>query len=250
MKNLGAKLKAAREAKELSLRDVADATRLRIHVLENMEKGAFDYDLPDIYKRGFLRIYAAFLKFNVDDIMREYNTAMAMRSPDDSGRRPVLVEVEEEIPQVTNFEDSQDVQSNEIDMTSKYIKLGGAFVLAILAIIVVVMIASSLTKDEPANKEETQPPATATSSINEVSVSPVKLIVTAFGDTYLTISKTASKEVVFTGTLKNGMVKDFALEETLFVRVADASKIKLERGGEVIYDKSRTGVCGFNVSPR
>ena len=250
MKNLGAKLKAAREAKELSLRDVADATRLRIHVLENMEKGAFDYDLPDIYKRGFLRIYAAFLKFNVDDIMREYNTAMAMRSPDDSGKRPVMVAVEEEIPQITNFEDSQDVPSDEIDMTSKYIKLGGAFVLAILAIIVVVMIASSLIKDEPSNREESQPTTAVENSINEVSVKPVKLVVTASGDTYITISKVGSKEVIFTGTLKNGMVKDFALEETLFVRVADASKIKLERDGDVIYDKSRTGVCGFNVSPR
>ena len=56
MKNLGAKLKAAREAMQLSLRDVADATRLRIPVLEKMEDGSFDYKLQDIYKRGFLRI--------------------------------------------------------------------------------------------------------------------------------------------------------------------------------------------------
>ena len=99
MKNLGAKLKAAREAMQLSLRDVADATRLRINVLEKMEDGSFDYDLQDVYKRGFLRIYAAFLKLNVDDIMRQYNTAVAMRS--ESGRRRLVVESEPE--QETKF---------------------------------------------------------------------------------------------------------------------------------------------------
>ena len=95
MKNLGAKLKSAREAMQLSLRDVADVTRLRIPVIEKMEDGTFDYDLQDIYKRGFLRIYAAFLKLDVDAVMREYNTALAMK-PSEEARKRFAPAAEEE----------------------------------------------------------------------------------------------------------------------------------------------------------
>ncbi len=259
MKNLGAKLKAAREAMQLSLRDVADATRLRIPVLEKMEDGSFDYKLQDIYKRGFLRIYAAFLKLDVADIMREYNTALAMRSASEDGRRRVIAvqsEDESEPIQETNFGDSVQEQESDVDMTAKYVKLGGAFVLAILAIIVVVMIVSSLTKsasdsDELVPEQTQQVVEKNVSPINEVAVEPAVLEISAYADTYITVAQAANHaKAVFTGALKAGEKKDFKLDEALFVRVTDASKVKMSRNGKVIYDKTLSGVRGFDVSPR
>ena len=67
----------ARTEKGVSVREAADATRLRADVIENMESGAFDYKLPEIYKRGFLRIYAAYLRLNVDEILAEYSAALS-----------------------------------------------------------------------------------------------------------------------------------------------------------------------------
>lgn len=256
MKNLGAKLKSAREAMQLSLRDVADATRLRIPVIEKMEDGSFDYDLQDIYKRGFLRIYAAFLKLNVDDVMREYNTALAMRPAEDARKRFVPA-ADDEPAQATKFDDPEDASEEAPDMSGKYIKLGGALVLAVLAIIVVVMIASSLTKSQPQGDLQTaaaqqQPaPQAAAPKISEVAVSPAKMKISAYGETYITVSKAANHgDVLFTGTLKEGASREFNLDEPLFVRVTDASKIKITRGDSVIYDKSRKGILGFNVTPR
>ncbi len=254
MKNIGAKLKVAREAMQLSLRDVADATRLRILVLEKMEDGSFDYKLQDIYKRGFLRIYAAFLKLDVDAIMREYNTAVARSSSEDGRRKLVVAQPEEEeIPQETNFGEMQQAQEPELDMTAKYVKLGGAFVLAILAIIVVVMVASSLTKSGPdaniAPQEQSVEEKPVT--INEVPVASNVLVISADGDTYLTVAKSANRaSSLFTGTLKAGDKKEFKLDEALFVRVTDASKVKMSRGDKVIYDKTFTGVRGFDVMPK
>lgn len=256
MKNLGAKLKAAREAMQLSLRDVADATRLRIPVLEKMEDGSFDYDLQDVYKRGFLRIYAAFLKLNVDDVMREYNTAMAMRRSAGDSRRGLLVaaSVDEEQSQATSFDDAaeenrSDVDS-EADLTAKYVKFGGLLVLGILSIVVVVMIVSSITKNSTDAVPESASNA-AVSAINDVSVEPAKLFIEASGDTYVTVAKAANQsDVVFTGALKAGQSKDFALTEPLFVRATDASKIKMKRGNDVIYDKAKSGVVGFRIMPR
>ncbi len=256
MKNIGAKLKAAREAMQLSLRDVADATRLRILVLEKMEDGSFDYKLQDIYKRGFLRIYAAFLKLDVDAIMREYNTAVARLSSEDGRRKLVVAQPEEEeVPQETNFGEMPQAQEAELDMTAKYVKLGGAFVLAILAIIVVVMVASSLTKStvsaEDAMNAVVAIEKSSEAPLNEVPVASNVLVISADGDTYLTVAKSANRaSSLFTGTLKAGDKKEFKLDEALFVRVTDASKVKMSRGDKVIYDKSFTGVRGFDVMPK
>ena len=85
MKNLGEKLTEARNAMGLSVRDVADQTRLRIDDIEKMESGEFNINLPEIYRRGFLKIYAAFLKLNVDEVLAEYTALQAARA---GGHKP------------------------------------------------------------------------------------------------------------------------------------------------------------------
>lgn len=251
MKNLGAKLKAARESMQLTLRDVADVTRLRISVLEDMENGVFDSKLKDIYKRGFLRLYAAFLKLDVDAVMREYNTAMAMKQSEESrfGAAPAFVE---DAPKDgTRFDDEPEEQQTSSDATAKYIKLGGAFVLAILAIVVVVMVVSALTKratSTPAEQPSVEQPAVV-ASVD----APKVLSVEAAEEAYITVFKnnaSGAEVVVWTGTIPAGSKKDFQLDETLTVRATDASKIKMVRDGTVIYDKKLSGIRKFVVKPR
>ena len=250
MKNLGAKLKAARESMQLTLRDVADVTRLRISVLEDMENGVFDSKLKDIYKRGFLRLYAAFLKLDVDAVMREYNTAMAMKQSEESrfGAAPAFVE---DAPKDgTRFDDEPEEQQTSPDATAKYIKLGGAFVLAILLIVVVVMIVSSLTK-RATSTPSAQPPIepAVVASVD----APKVLSIEAVEEAYVTVFKnnaSGAEVVVWTGTIPAGSKKDFQLGETLTVRATDASKIKMVRDGTVIYDKKLSGIRKFVVKPR
>ena len=48
MKNLGETLKQARANKGVELRDVSDATKIRIDFLAKREEGDFNFDLPEI----------------------------------------------------------------------------------------------------------------------------------------------------------------------------------------------------------
>ncbi|MBO5254332.1 MAG: helix-turn-helix domain-containing protein [Opitutales bacterium] len=262
MKNLGAKLKAAREAKELSLKDVHEATKLRVDMLENLENGIFDDKLAEIYRGGFLRIYASFLKFDEKEIMREYKTAMAMRPSEEYRPQVSVVPSEEEVPQPTKFNDVVEDDTQVSDNTTKYIKMGGVFVLTILTIIILAMMISSLmSSDKKAidddatiqnqpqqvveHKEEVKAP------INDVVVQKPVLVISAYADTYVTVSKPMSNAApLFTATIKGGTTKEFPLEEALMVRVLDASKIKMMKNSQVIYDKTLTGVRVFNVSAR
>lgn len=82
---LGQQLRAAREARELTIEDVEQALRIRIKFLEAFETGAYE-DLPGLVQaRGFLRNYARYLGLDQDAILAEFDTIQ--RSGTGRGRR-------------------------------------------------------------------------------------------------------------------------------------------------------------------
>ena len=67
---IGEQLRRAREARSLSLDQVAYATRIRLRYLEAMEAEKFDV-LPSVTQlRGFLRTYADYLKLDSNTLMQ------------------------------------------------------------------------------------------------------------------------------------------------------------------------------------
>lgn len=76
MQNIGERLEEARKRQGVSLREAAEATKVRTDFLTNFENNHFDFDVPDVYKRGFLRLYARFLKLDVDKVMTDYQAVV------------------------------------------------------------------------------------------------------------------------------------------------------------------------------
>jgi hypothetical protein len=74
---LGKILREARERRQLSLSQVAAATRMKVQVAQALE--AEDYrKLPaPIYGRGFIRMYAAFVGVDSKPLIEEYNAAIS-----------------------------------------------------------------------------------------------------------------------------------------------------------------------------
>ncbi|HEY5552088.1 MAG TPA: helix-turn-helix domain-containing protein, partial [Opitutaceae bacterium] len=73
MQTIGERLEEARKRKGISIREAAEATKIRSEYLHKFEGNSFDLNLPDIYLRGFLRSYAQYLKLNADKIVTDYN---------------------------------------------------------------------------------------------------------------------------------------------------------------------------------
>ena len=59
MQTIGERLEEARKRKGVSIREAADATKIRGDYLQKFESNQFDIGLTEIYVRGFLRNYAA-----------------------------------------------------------------------------------------------------------------------------------------------------------------------------------------------
>ncbi|MCD8481236.1 MAG: helix-turn-helix domain-containing protein [Verrucomicrobia bacterium] len=76
---IGEKLTEARTRKGISIREAAEATKIRGEYLSAMEENTFAINLPEIYKRGFLRNYARFLKLDPDKLMADYGALQISR---------------------------------------------------------------------------------------------------------------------------------------------------------------------------
>lgn len=72
MQTIGERLEEARKRKGISIREAAEATKIRGDYLQRFENNQFDIKLPDIYIRGFLRIYASLLKLSPEKIVNDY----------------------------------------------------------------------------------------------------------------------------------------------------------------------------------
>jgi cytoskeleton protein RodZ len=72
MQTIGERLEEARKRKGISLREAAEATKIRGDYLLKFESNQYDINLPEIYVRGFLRSYANFLKLSVDKITADF----------------------------------------------------------------------------------------------------------------------------------------------------------------------------------
>ena len=74
MQTIGERLEEARKRKGISLREAAEFTKIRSDYLGYLEQNKFDFDLPEIYRSGFIKNYARYLKLDADKIITDYNT--------------------------------------------------------------------------------------------------------------------------------------------------------------------------------
>lgn len=69
---LGEKLKEIRNERRLSLADIYRGTKIQVKYLEKLEEGKYQELPPDVYVKGFLRSYAAFLGISETALVKTY----------------------------------------------------------------------------------------------------------------------------------------------------------------------------------
>ena len=85
----GTWLRRQRELREISLREIADVTKISIRYLEALEKDRFDVLPAPVFARGFLREYARFVGLNPDEVVNSYISAQKTIEPDEEITKPV-----------------------------------------------------------------------------------------------------------------------------------------------------------------
>jgi cytoskeleton protein RodZ len=91
-------LRRQRELREISLREIADVTKISIRYLEALEQDRFDVLPAPVFAKGFLREYARYVGLDPDEVVNSYLTAQTTVEPEEapemrgSQRRPGRLE--------------------------------------------------------------------------------------------------------------------------------------------------------------
>jgi cytoskeleton protein RodZ len=87
VETLGDYLKDKRETQNITVEEVAQATRIRKTILEALENNRFDLIPPKVFAQGFIKSYAAYLELDESEAIKRYAAAMdaieAEKSPEE-----------------------------------------------------------------------------------------------------------------------------------------------------------------------
>lgn len=78
-KKLGEVFRSKRQEMNLSLKEVENATSIRMMYLQAIEEGKSQQFLSPVYSLGFIRQYATFLGFDPDALIQKYPDAFRVR---------------------------------------------------------------------------------------------------------------------------------------------------------------------------
>ncbi len=77
---IGQKLEEARNRKGISIREASESTKIRGDYLSAFESGQFDVSLPEVYLRGFIRLYSRFLDLDQDAMLADLDLELGNSS--------------------------------------------------------------------------------------------------------------------------------------------------------------------------
>jgi cytoskeletal protein RodZ len=227
MQNIGERLEEARKRKGISVREAAEATKIRGDYLQKFEANAFDLDLPPLYVRGFVRSYARHLDLDADRFIAEYDSVMASegRTPRRESREVYgRVEFGGEGGAASPASSGPDQA-----LILKYSLYGGGVLLVVVIIWALISVFSSRTPAKPATPPQTaaqtasQPPADGSQTLTFVAADTTRLKIVAEN----------GNAVLFNGTLAHGETKSFRKTGVLIITVEDRSKLRMEINGRI-----------------
>ncbi|MGI6684796.1 MAG: helix-turn-helix domain-containing protein [Bacillota bacterium] len=231
MDQIGEELRLRRESKGLSLREVEDATKIRMKYLIALEANDFEALPGKVYVIGFLRTYARFLEMNDEELVNRVKS----------------------LSYIANDDDDELVEKTRIATRKSSLFI---IVVIILALITAGIgfallhdrddtppnnvITETQTPQEEEKQEEQEPPNNLPAapeteepagSISESEINGVSVTVIVKEDTCWMDVKIDGKND-FSGTLKAGENRTFVGQENITVKYGNAKAVEVIHNGK------------------
>ncbi len=254
MQTIGERLEEARKRKGISIREAAEATKIRGDYLHKFEGNQFDINLPEIYVRGFLRTYATYLKLSPDKINSDYNALglgpakprsisrelygrmdLSVASAKDAAEPPPAENAGAGGPQAepgsrnpATFVPRASGPQIDRDLLIKGgALLGGAILLVVLIIWGVGLLTSS--GDSPA-------PSTTTTNTPAAAPTQRTMTLVALNTVSVTVARKnadgSTGEELFRGQLVRGQAQDVAWPGPVYITASAGENLEIEYRGQ------------------
>ncbi|CEP68708.1 Domain of unknown function DUF4115 [Moorella glycerini] len=231
MEKVGEMLRAARQEKGISLREVEEATKIRLRYLEALEKGNYDQIPGRVYALGFVRNYARFLGLDVQAVVQQFK----QEYPSDEDNYP----------------------TEESSLTATGLSPGKRKRWLLVPAVLLVLWSINwlynhyrpsleqrpspppVTEPAPVTPEPQQPVAQPPPAATTPRAQGVEVKIRASGDCWVGVTIDGKND--FTGTLKAGENKVFQGKEKIIVTLGSAGAVEITVNGQVQPPLGRVG---------
>jgi cytoskeletal protein RodZ len=226
MQTIGERLEEARKRKGVSVREAAEATKIRSDYLQKFEANSFDLDLPPLYIRGFMRNYARFLDLDEERFIAEYDSVAVAE-----GRAPRRAEPRENYGRVEFAEGGEAAagKRSPVDqaMLLKYSLMGGG----VLVLLGLIILAVNLFTSRSETKSAQASPSAQTAIAQPPADGSQTLTFTALDNTRMKIVQDSDKRILFDGALARGETRTFRKTGKLLITTEKGSNLRMEVNG-------------------
>jgi len=214
--DVGARLRAAREAKQISLREIAATTKIAISALEALEANDVAQLPGGIFTRAFVRSYAAEVELDPEQTMRDFMAQL----PEEG--------TEEDKP--------HDTHSREHDIFQSQQRMAGTVLkLVVVGVPVAVILLYLGLRTAPMGTEPATPPAAEVTPVareeprvrpdlrvpaETVSQGSLTIVLRPREDCW--VSLTIDGESVFSRVIRAGERESYQAEEEIILNIGDA----------------------------
>lgn len=224
IKELCNKLKKKREELGYSIEYAVEKTKLHPAMIRDIEKGNLTNENP-IYIRGFIKIYAAFLKVDIGSSLEEIGAPKSMvRKREPKARKIDGSIILNRIGSIAR-QMSPEVKKKIIIILAGIVLLWGFFLLSSF----VVRSISKIFTAGPKSTQEVQKEE-ATTGISEVE--GVEATLTAKKKCFLKVI--VDGKLLFKGILRKGARETWKADKEIELKIRDGSAITLEVNGRLI----------------
>jgi cytoskeletal protein RodZ len=232
----------------LSLEEVADATKIRVDYLESIEQERWDFDLPHIYKRGFVKTYAEYLELDLQEIMEICPIPGYEALASNEKRREMVSTVARKQAAYVAIEAEPVEEEETVESSSHALslmkKVSRKAMLSMIGAVVIVflLLAGILFLSKKSIKVEENTPE---SSSSFEKIAPHReILLRAKGNVKLIVRDRDSKERIYTGSLKDGEERYIEYERPVQIYYDKGELLSVEMAnGEILHpEKGRGGV--------
>jgi transcriptional regulator with XRE-family HTH domain len=244
--NIGVFFSEARKRKGLSVDEAGEALRIRGEYIEAIENGNFDWNLPDIYKRGFYKSYANFLGLNEEEKMAQCPIRPFETLESSQKRREMVSQVAKKAQIVdhehikTSFSDDLDdspppnLPLKEPTDRTVVLRVGGIFLGSILLLFVLLYGIFSYVGDGRRRGKVAPVPE------------PVekRVVIRSSGEVKVMVRGEEDKSQIFSGTLKKGDEKMISYKKPIqvYFNRGESLVVEMDSGEHLHPDSGRGGL--------
>ena len=221
--NVGGRLREAREARNMELRDIAASTKISIGALEALEQNDFDPLPGGIFTRAFVRAYASEVGLDPEQTTRDF---MA-QAPAEAGNDPIRLD-DEQMPS------RRQVVETVFKLLIIGVPLAGLLVLGLRGNSTVSPGPDAAGGPAAAVAEPVSPPPLpAPIEVEETAEvrEPLTLVLRPRGESW--VSLTVDGERVLSRIMQAGEEESYEAEDEITLNIGNAGQFDFELNGQV-----------------